>query len=155
MNRSSTRSKEPQLITNIIGRIYSDMFTEAADWESAIEKGASEITNSTERFNQYISLGIVDEHTCAFSSLKNFFCSAMESSEEFRITIKEHQKELIKLMYMGEYEMKEQTITEQHKELSRRIENFLSALTKKMIEYNTIIGKTGYTALAVYYSFEF
>ncbi len=155
MNRSSTNLKEPQLITNIIGRIYSDMFTEAADWESAIEKGAREITNSTERFNQYISLGIIDEHTCLFSSLKNFFRLAIESSEEFKKSIKDHQKQIIKLMYMGDYEMKEQPLTEQHKELSRRIENFLSTLTKRMIEYNTIISKTGYTALAVYYSFEF
>jgi len=161
MNALQTLSKEPQLVEAVIANIYANqiynkMYSEVVDWEHNLKKGLEEVTNAFDQLNLYISLGIVDEYQCAFSSSKKFFQSVKDDITGLSRTIKEYKKELTKLLYRGgEIESLGYSLPHKHERLGKAIEVFLTELNAKLNEFERIIAGTGYPDSEVYYSFDF
>jgi hypothetical protein len=155
MNTLQTTSKEPKFMKDVVAGIYADMFIEATEWAASIDKKRAEVNNSIERLDKYISLGIIDEHTCIFASMKSFFQSVNHDFDELNKDILVYVKEVIKLLHTEKYELQRYTFDEQHRKLGRETSNLILEVNRRLEEFNRIIRAVGFTPNEVYYSVEF
>jgi len=154
-------TQEPQLVEAIMATIcanqlYNKMYAEVVDWEHILKEAKEKAQNSFDQLNLYVSLGIIDEHQCAFASLKKFFQLVKDEFANLDVTIKSYKKDLTKLLYWrGEVKSMGYSLEHKHQQIGKAIELFLSALNAKLNEFKEAITGAAYPNTEVYYSFDF
>jgi len=134
-----SREVKPQ--KNGATQIFTDLFIESMEWETAIKRKKAEAESYENRFQYYVSTGVLDEHTSQFCSLRKTFQNIANTFDELTLAIKDHQKELMAILYQENVNSDKEAILQTHQNLSKYSKNYALSLVPQLTEINEKLDK--------------
>jgi|GEM_PF-5916738 len=134
-----SREVKPQ--KNGASQIFTDLFIETMEWETAIKRKKAEAESYESRFQYYVSTGVLDEHTSQFCSLRKIFNTISGTFDELTLAIKEYQKELMAVLYQENTNPDKEVLLQTHQDLSKYCKNYALSLGPQLIEINEKLDK--------------
>ena len=127
-------SREVKPLKNGATQIFTDLFIETTEWETAIKRKKAEAESHEERYHYYVSTGVIDEHTSNFCTLKKSFHNFTSTFDELIIAIKEYQKELIAILHQENTSPDKEAMLTTHENLSMYSKNYVLSVNDQLIE---------------------
>ena len=111
------------------------------EWETAIKRKKTEGESYEQRYNYYVSIGMIDEHTSNFCSLRKSFYSIANTFDELIAAIKEYQKELIGILHQENTNPDKEGLLLTHENLGKYTKSYTHTVAQQLKEVDEKLEK--------------